>query len=373
MRHYGRALARCGITDPAHPGHSHAEDLAVASRRFAAGTHQREQRLGRLAGAAADCIAVLQPELTTAGRWAVTVAITDTASELVTLVNGAAPLQHLAAETALQHLHRRIGHIQRLAAAHPPTGASQAILDRPIPVTFPLESRTPTTRVLANAAAGIVHHTRAGQPLALCELLAVTIALESLSETTARLLATLETHAPDMRPATAWRAVQNQLRPFNDGTRRRQPETPPLVECALDLHRALSRTGQPPTMDELVAVRDALRYVPAVGRNLLTAVRQCADTNALLGYACDMTTGPGHVTAYLAGHRPEGLIPAELPELRPSMILIADAATITYGLATSLTNALCARSCDRVSRLSYHHAHEPLAVVDEPVAPSRPL
>jgi hypothetical protein len=37
---------------------------------------------------------------------------------------------------------------------------------------------------------------------------------------TALLLAKLETHTPDRRAATAWYAVQNCLRPFNDGTRR---------------------------------------------------------------------------------------------------------------------------------------------------------
>jgi hypothetical protein len=46
-------------------------------------THQPEQRLGRLVGAAADTIAIFQPELTTASRRAV--AITDTPSELLSL------------------------------------------------------------------------------------------------------------------------------------------------------------------------------------------------------------------------------------------------------------------------------------------------
>jgi hypothetical protein len=34
--------------------------------------------------------------MTPAGRWAVTVAIADTANELLSSVNGATPLQHLA-------------------------------------------------------------------------------------------------------------------------------------------------------------------------------------------------------------------------------------------------------------------------------------
>jgi hypothetical protein len=373
MRHYARALARCDIGDPAQPGHGHAEALAAACRRFAAGTHQREQRLGRLAGAAADTVAVLQPELTTAGRWAITVAIADTAGELVTRLDGAGPLQHLAAETALRHLDRCIGDTQRAAAAHPPTRASQAILDRPIPTTFSVESGTPTRQVLANAAAGIVHHTRPGQPIALCELLAVTIAMESLTETTARLLAKVDLCAPDRRAADAWRAVQHQLRPFNDGTRRPQTDTPALVGCALDLHRALPTHNEPTTRNNLIATRDALQHTPAISRNLITAVQRWAYTNVLFGYACDVPTGPWHVAAYLAGHRPAGFMSAGLSELRPTMTLVAEAATATHELATNLTTALCAPSCDDVHRMSNQHAGQPLTVEVDPLAPSRPL
>jgi hypothetical protein len=373
MRHYGRALARCTIGDATQPGGGHAEALAAACHRFAAATHQREQRLGRLAGATADTVAVLQPELTAAGRWAITVAIADTASELAARVNGATPLQHLAAKTALRHLHRRIGDTQRVAAAHPPTCASQAILDRPIPVTLPFDPATRTTQVLASAAAGIVHHTSPGQPIALCELLAVTIAMESLTETAARLLGTLDTHAPDRRAADARRAVQHQLHPFNDGTRRPQADTPPVVGCALDLHRALPRPDKPTTRNDLIATHDALHHTPTISRNLISAVQRWADTNALFGYACDIPTGPWHVTAYLAGHRPEGVITAGLPELHPTMILIAGAATTTHQLTTNLTKAFCAPSRDRVHRMTYQRVGEPLALDTEPLAPRRPL
>ena len=82
MRHYGRALTQCSVGDPAQPGHGHAEHLAAACHRFPSGTHQQEQRLGRLAGAAADTIAVLLPELTPAGRWAIIIAIADTPTAL---------------------------------------------------------------------------------------------------------------------------------------------------------------------------------------------------------------------------------------------------------------------------------------------------
>jgi hypothetical protein len=260
---------------------------------LAASTHQRRQRLGDLAGATADTIAILQQEMTAPGRWAVTVSIADAAHDLVSLIAGTDSLRHLAALTALHHLGRRIHDTQRLAAAHPPTSGSTAILDRPIPASHPTQQHSQIGEYLPNAAAGIVHHTRPGQPLALCELLAVTIALESLSETAARLMATLEGGSPDRRAASAWRTAQHRLRSFNDGTRRRQLTAPPLVGFALDLYRALPRPGEWPTIHQLLALRNALHYVPAIGRNLVAAVRRWSDTNALLVGPVTSTPGAG--------------------------------------------------------------------------------
>ncbi len=374
LRYYGTALARCSIADRSHPGHGCAEDLAAACGRLAASTHQRRQRLGDLAGATADTIAILQPEMAAPARWAATVSIVDAADDLVSLVAGADTLGHLAASTGLRQLSRRIQDTQRLAAAHPPTSQAAAILDRPIPASNPTERHSHTGQHLANAAAGIVHHTRPGQHLALCELLAVTIALESLSETAARLTATLEGRPPDRRAANAWRAAQRRLRPFNDGTRRRQLAAPPLVDFALDLYRALPRPGERPIIQDVRALRDTLHHVPAIGRNLIAAVRRWSETNTLLVYACDIDAGPSHPTEYLTGHRLEGLIPAGRRELGPVMVAIAEAATTTLGLTAGLENYLrITRRRDPSSRLAAAEPREQPALATAPLAPGRPL
>ncbi len=373
LRYYATALARCGIADGSHPGYACAEDLAAACGSFAASTHQRRQRLGDLAGATADTIAMLQPELTTPGRWAAAVSIADAASDLVSLVARAGTLRHLAAATALRHLGGRILDTQRLATAHPPTSVAAAILDRPIPASLSTGQRSHIEQYLPNAAAGIVHHTRPGQPVALCEFLAVIIALQSLNQTAARLAAALGGSPPERRTVSAWRTAQQRLRPFNDGTRRRQLAAPPLVGYALDLYRALPRPAERPTRRAAQALRDTLNHVPAIGRNLLTAVQRWSDANALLVLACDTDAGPRRPAEYLAGHRPEGLIPAGPRELAPVMVAIADAVTFSAELGFRLGDHLGTARCDRSRRFAAHPGCEEPAIPTAPLAPARPL
>jgi hypothetical protein len=167
--------------------------------------------------------------------------------------------------------------------------------------------------------------------MALSELLAVTIGLESLSDTAGRLLVS-DQRPPDHAAANGWCSVQRLLRPINDGTRRHQSDTSPVVGYAIDLHRALPRPGATPSSDMMDAVGRSLDHVPTIGRHLIAALRHASDTRTLLGFACDLDTGPRHPIQYLAGHRPGGLIPAGPRELRPVTIAIADAATLTHQL-----------------------------------------
>jgi hypothetical protein len=132
---YGTAFDRCAITEPAHPARGHSEHLAAACARYAASTHQHRGRLGELAAATADTVGLLSPELTVAARWAVTVAVADTALDLAALTADAAPLRHIAAVSAHRQLTRRLTDALHLAAQHPPNANATALLDRPLPAS----------------------------------------------------------------------------------------------------------------------------------------------------------------------------------------------------------------------------------------------
>jgi hypothetical protein len=166
--------------------------------------------------------------------------------------------------------------------------------------------------------------------MALSELLAVTIGLESLANTAAQLLAPDDQRAPDHCAANGWRSVQRLLRPLNDGTRRHQSDTSPVVGYAIDLHRALPRPGITPSSDMVHAAGRSLDHVPTISRHLIAALRRASDLPTLLGFACDLASGPWHPSQYLAGHRPGGLIAAGPLELRPITIAITDAAALTH-------------------------------------------
>jgi hypothetical protein len=95
---------------------------------------------------------------------------------------------------------------------------------------------------------------------------------------TALLQAKLEVHTPDRRAATARVPCSTACVRSTTARVAGQP-TPPPVACALDLHR-----GPPP-------VRDAPRYGPAIGRNLVCTDYLWSYTNALLGHVCDLPSG----------------------------------------------------------------------------------
>jgi hypothetical protein len=307
--------------------------LAHACRELARGTDRHAGRLTDLAGATADTIGVLRDELTDPTRWAATVAISDTLHALVDgHVRDRRPLD-LAAARRVHEVRRALTDLDRAAGRQPPNQASATILHRPIPSPYGVQHAA--ARVI-EAAAGILHYTQPSRRLTLSEILAVTIAADSLHATARALL------EPESAHPTPWRSVQRELRPFQDGSRRRGRAPSPLVLCALDLHDAVTSLTRDGTVHAATraAVSEALPYLTATIDNLIVTVDKWASTRALHARAIDLNAGERYPAEYLAGRRPAGIIPAGRPDLLAARTALARARAQTVRLTATLDYAV---------------------------------
>lgn len=339
LGHMGRALAhlrRDGVSPFARDRREQqVAALAAACTELGVRAPATELALTRLAAAAADTIGVLYAHTTVTSRWAVATAVAETVTPLAEVV-----AHRLPAGPATQwhaEVERQAALVQQTAALQAPTRADVAILDRPVPGPAVNASVDPA-RVVPDAVGVLLQATaRASDPPSVTEVLAYTIAAQTLSSAAERLgsadaLSAGQTAAPD-----AWRAVRAALRPYDDGSRHFHEQAPSGVTAAGRLHAALRSAGSDPatwTASLRVSVTSAAQHLPTLATQLLyRTVRSWADTGSLIAYARDVPPREERVAAYLRGYQPGGLVRVDGTDLQPVAGALHNARLLSLAVA----------------------------------------
>src|SRR4051794_11980555 len=339
LGHIGRALAqlrRDGVSPIAGElREQRVAALATACVELAVRAPATEGALSRLAAAAADSLAVLHPDTTAASRWAAATAIAETVTPLVGVIG-----EHLPPGPAAQWL-ADVGHqavlVQQAAALRPPTRADAVVLDRPVPGPA-AESSIDPALVVPDAVGVILRATaRASDPPSVAEVLAYTLAAQTLSSTAERLGPAGPSAAERPRAANSWRAVRVALRPYDDGSRHPHEHTPSGVTAAGRLHAVLSAVEPDPatwTASLRASVAAGAQHLPTLASQLLyRTVRSWADTRALIAYARDLPPRDERVAAYLRGYQQGGLVRAHADDLRPVAGALHNARLLSLAVA----------------------------------------
>lgn len=319
---------------------------AIAQRPPAAGATDDASRgrITQLAAASAEAVTLQRHHLTADQRWAVAVAATDAIHELLPLTVAAAA----AERTTRQHLAVLAGAanaVSQLAAIDPPAEDACKVLDRPIPNPFPPE-RASVAQHVNEAAAGLLYWTRPGTgPHTIADVLAITLAAETVCRTAATLDAAAgHPTTSHFEAATAWRDVRSAMDQFNDGSRRRQTQTPNAVGHALRLHRWSQQSAASvgrgeadgPKVDAPTA-SVVTTVLPQLADHAITAVLESVQSGRWIAYACDLPLRESRVSAHLAGYRHGGLICADVTDVAPvlqALLRAQDPSTITTTSAT---------------------------------------
>jgi hypothetical protein len=322
LGHVGRALAqlrRDGISPiTGDQREQRVAALATACTELAARAPATEGTLSRLAAAAADTLAVLHPDTTVASRWAAATALAETVTPLVGVIG-----EHLppgpGAEWLAEVKHQAVL-VQQAAALQPPTRADAVVLDRPVPGPAAGTSIDPAL-LLPDAVGVLLRATaRANDPPSVAEVLAYTLAAQTLSSTAERLGPADAPDAERPRAADAWRAVRAALRPYDDGSRHPHEHTPPGVTAAGRLHAVLKAVEPDPatwTASLRASVAVGVQHLPTLASQLLyRTVRSWADTGALIAYARDLPPRDERVAAYLRGYQSGGLVRVHADDLQ---------------------------------------------------------
>ncbi|CCH88525.1 protein of unknown function [Modestobacter italicus] len=309
--------------------------LAVACTELAVRAPATESTLARLAGAAADTLAGLYDHTTVATRWAAATAVAETVMPLAQVIAEGLPAGPAA--QWLAEVERQSVLVQQTAALQPPSRADAAILDRPLSGSPVLASPDPELLV-PDAVAVLLRVTGGGaEPPSVAEVLAYTLAAETLSDAAQRLHPGTE---PGAGPpaALAWRAVRTALRPYDDGSRRPHEDAPPAVHAALRLHAALNHPGAEPSgrSEPLrAAIAAAAQHLPTMATQLMDrTVRSWADTGALVAYAWDVPPREERVAAYLRGYQLGGLVRVDAVDLLPVAGALHNARLLSVAVAT---------------------------------------
>jgi hypothetical protein len=305
--------------------------LAVACTELAARAPATESTLAGLAGAAADTLAGLYDHTTVATRWAAATAVAETVTALVQVIAGELPTGPAA--QWLAEVERQAVLVQQTAALEPPSRADTAILDRPLAGPAVLASSDPVL-VIPDAVAVLLRATGgSAESPSVAEVLAYTLAAETLSDAAQRLDSVAEPAA-----APAWRAVRAALRPYDDGSRRPHHHAPPAVHAALRLRASLHRPGSDPASRPeplRAAVAAAAQHLPTLATQLMyRTVRSWADTGALVAYARDLPPREDRVAAYLRGYQLGGLVRVDAVDLEPVIGALHNARLLSLAVAT---------------------------------------
>ncbi|MCZ2849803.1 hypothetical protein [Modestobacter sp. VKM Ac-2978] len=309
--------------------------LAVACSELAARAPATESTLARLAGAAADTLAGLYDHTTVATRWAAATAVAETVTPLVQVIAGG--LHAGPAGQWLAEVERQSVLVQQTAALQPPSRADTAILDRPLAGPAILTSSDPAA-VVPDAVAVLLRATgSAAECPSVAEVLAYTLAAETLSDAAQRLDSAAQP-AAGQAAAPAWRAVRTALRPYDDGSRRPHHDAPPAVHAALRLHASLNRPGLDHALRSKPlreAVAAAAQHLPTLATQLMyRTVRSWADTGALVAYARDVPPREERVAAYLRGYQLGGLVRVDAVDLQPVAGALHNARLLSLAVAT---------------------------------------
>jgi hypothetical protein len=341
--HLGRALHRLaldGVSDTPEDGRERQlTALATAGTELAARAPITDARLSQLAAAAADLAGTQRELFTVAGRWAAAVEITDVLAPLTEVVGRGLPAG--GAGGWLKNVQHSAVLIEHAAARHPPSRAGAALLDHPVPTGLTSHVFEPAV-VIPEAVAQLVQV--AGRPAespSIAEVLAFTVAAQTLSAAAGRLNPGQPREPPGAASAgtdaaDGWQAVRVALRPFGDGSRRMHAHAPATVQAAGRLHTVLSRDTPDPAAWSpplRAAVAAAAQHLPALAAQLDRTVASWGRTGALLAYAADLPPREDRVTQHLRGHRPGGLVRADALDLRPVATAVRAAGLLSTAVA----------------------------------------
>jgi hypothetical protein len=339
LGHLGRALAHLRRDGVSPFAGDHREQrvaaLAAACTELGVRAPATEAALTRLAAAAADTVGVLYDHTTVTSRWAAATAVAETVTPLAEVV-----AQRMPAGPATQwhaEVERQAALVQQSAALHPPTRADVAILDRPVPGPGVNASVDPA-RVVPDAIGVLLQATaRASDPPSVTEVLAYTIAAQTLSSAAERLGSADAPPTGEATAADAWRAVRAALRPYDDGSRHFHQHTPSGVTAAGRLHAVLRSAEPHPatwTASLRASVTSAAQHLPTLATQLLyRTVRSWADTGSLIAYARDVPPREERVAAYLRGYQSGGLVRVDATDLQPVAGALHNARLLSLAVA----------------------------------------
>lgn len=339
LGHVGRALTQLR-TDGVSPiagdqREQRVHALATACTELAARAPATEGTLSRFAAAAADTLAVLYPDTTVASRWAAATAVAETVIPLAEVL-----ADHLPAGTALQWL-TEAGHqavlVQQAAALQPPARADAVLLDRPVP--DPAAGTLIDPALVVPDAVGVLLRVtaRANDPPSVAEVLAYTLAAQTLSSTAERLGPADAPDADRPKAADAWRAVRIALRPYDDGSRHPHGHTPAGVTAAGRLHAVLAAVDPDPATwppSVRASVTAGAQHLPTLASQLLyRTLRSWGDTGTLIAYARDVPPREERIAAYLRGYQPGGLVRVHADDLQPVAGALHNARLLSLAVA----------------------------------------
>lgn len=372
LGHLGRALAGLRIdgvsSDPGDRREQQVAALATACTELGARAPSTEARLAELAAAAADTVAVLRGQATVGSRWAAATAMAETITPVTDLLSSG--LHAGAAAQWLAEVRRQAALVQQTAALHPASHGDATLLDHPLPARTLIETADLAT-VVRDATAVLVHLTVATTEVpTIAEMLAYTAAAESLSGATEALTRITPTDAGDqVTAADAWRSIRAALQPFDDGSRRPHGYAPPAVLAAGRLHAALHGDAADPTSWSgplRGAAVAAAQHLPTLARHLDGVVRSWGRTGALLAYAVDLPPREDRVTEHLRGHRPDGLVRADVFDLRPVTNAVRNARLLSIAVAAQAADPGGRMAADFPRRAWTAHR----ALLDHPRTPA---
>jgi hypothetical protein len=322
--------------------------LVAACTQLAARAPATESTMAALAAAAADTVGVLAAHMAVGSRWAAATAVAETVTPLAEVIAPglpAGPAAHWLAE-----VERRSALVQQTAALQPPTRADAVLLDRPVAGGHGTTSSDPALLV-PDAVAVLLHATsRAMEPPSVAEVLAYTISAETLSSAAERLHPLDGPAVGGGTAAHAWRAVRTALRPYDDGSRRRQNHVPSGVSAAGRLHTALNRADLDLASGSerlRAAVASAAQHLPTLATQLLySSVRSWADRGTLVAYARDVPPRDERVAAYLRGYRQGGLVRVDAVDLRPVVGALHNARLLSVAISARAAQGVAGPTSD---------------------------
>lgn len=332
--------------------------LGRACRTAAAAWEPRGDAVPTLAGAAADLIARWSPQLSTAQRWAIVVAIAETAVEFATAALRHAPYAKLADLAAVRGTALAL---EQHAAVHPPVPLAARILDRAVPAAVPAAAVVLLDQAVVETASELVASVRsavANRTLTVADAIAAVHVVRYAAHHGVVLAASASATLPEaqVRPdasaaawrstASAWLAVQMAYAPFDDGTKHaKQHPRNPVRPLALHLYEELRQlateaeplvpgsAGAGTWTRRATALREISQQLPVLSEQLHVATERWGQVGLLLARE-------GRLERFERNHdlpvRPDRVVIATVADLAGVLTALSDARDLSIGLAAEL-------------------------------------